>query len=1533
MIFLIFSFGLYEEKLMMGKLIFLFTLFFLVSCSQKGEAPAAKIVIKNNFSIESASPGGMMLYLRHVQTGKARAIKIQEYIYDTVLENGNWIISVIAWQGLEPLTGNLICGTTSAIINGQETSINLSINSTQCNTNSFSPDEYRTAGVTNTIQFINCNTFDNVSASGANCDNSDIGISGSYKIHLLEYNNSVPTTLPAAFTALTSECIEANSGTNSITNTLIKLPLGFGIEKFTTVVESYTDSDCQTSKQSYFFQDGLVSGENSSSEMKSFAHSDKADIYLRRGGISITGATSIGPVNKNSASYPTFTIQNKSISPLTLTSVTLSGSATVAFQGGTFPGTDGNCAANSTLAPQASCDVVLAFNPTASGVYQPFITANYSDGASSYTSTFGFDAFTPAEMTLTTGSENLGTFAVDSSPSPISLTFTNIGGTNADLTSLSGITNYTLISNTCGSGSLAPNETCSLSISVPTSSVANFSNNLTLNYFDGSNSQTLSLPLTASVVNSANIQYFSGTTNFGFVGTNSSPIPQHQIVFKNNGDYTATLSGVFADSPFYVGTDTCTFGFLEPNEICYVDVYLSTASNFNNSPDKYVSVSYHDGTGNTVATKLLQGYVGSPPNLNVPNSLNLGYFTLNGMVTPSEITITNSGGSNATITSISGISTFSIVPGSDNCTNTTLYPGSTCTLSVTIASVSTGSFTETLQVNYTDIASSTLSASIILSASIVSPPNLVITKLTEPLITMNHDFGWSDQNMNSSPVQYQIFNNGGSVVTINENDYVGLGEGSPFSISYSTCGLPLLGGQTCDIEIVFNPTDSSPASTFFKVIYSGYETNPILLEGRGKPIVEPYYATAASWNDYFNHQSSSPLFSDSGDPCDFTATDCLHGGELKKIELTTFNNGNCNELTFHDNLNAFDWECVFDGTTVTFRSKGFAPNKGLKDLLNEDSFIPMKFIVNKNESLQFETTLTTWWSNPVIPLSGDIQSGDFSTSLDPPIGNEHYSGYNSSGTNDSGTLNTWVLQTEAAIYTVNSPIIVPSIYFGANKISLVTLGVSYISTTNDGTHQTCDMDSGDIAPGSGGLAALICVTNANSHGDFHWVEVNADGNNLTTPLLLVGTRYNRIHQSHLTNGENGLLVNLADTKNLFTNLKTRINNQHGVLLESSLNQVFHGLISSENGINGLYATVSSQNSFYQSKFMQNIGSGINLFDASNNIFNNLISSTNQNVGILVDSNSGDNIFSQVTTANNGAHGFEIIGSNANAIISSSSYQNTGSGLRFDNSSSNLVSNFVSYGNADGADEGVILTSYSMLNEFKHLVTTNHDTFNLYIDTGSTGNNFTLLFTGTTEGQDIYEGNGSSIVPTQSNFDLTNSFLGLVGLDHTNTTSLGSGTVPFNTINDFSNFDSFFRSWGKNDIGNTIGPCNPDETCSIWDWRLSQPDTFLMNGTQNSIPNHSMGTDFSPNTGCPDQVHGNEYSSLSSKDFLNLAIEEIDLLDGLGNDDGLCESNEKCIMTANFGHYQGEGSLQAPCEFENGQISNVTMRAFSQYYGN
>jgi hypothetical protein len=84
--------------------------------------------------------------------------------------------------------------------------------------------------------------------------------------------------------------------------------------------------------------------------------------------------------------------------------------------------------------------------------------------------------------------------------------------------------------------------------------------------------------------------------------------------------------------------------------------------------------------------------------------------------------------------------------------------------------------------------------------------------------------------------------------------------------------------------------------------------------------------------------------------------------------------------------------------------------------------------------------------------------------------------------------------------------------------------------------------------------------------------------------------------------------------------------------------------------------------------------------------------------------------------------------------------------------------------------------------------------------------------------------------------------------------------------------------------------------------------------------------------CPAAVSGNRATTSVDATFkftyLENAVEL--MLDGSGNDNGLCESGETCVYSPNIGAYQGHGPLAAgACVFENGIVRDVKIFSFTQ----
>lgn len=160
-----------------------------------------------------------------------------------------------------------------------------------------------------------------------------------------------------------------------------------------------------------------------------------------------------------------------------------------------------------------------------------------------------------------------------------------------------------------------------------------------------------------------------------------------------------------------------------------------------------------------------------------------------------------------------------------------------------------------------------------------------------------------------------------------------------------------------------------------------------------------------------------------------------------------------------------------------------------------------------------------------------------------------------------------------------------------------------------------------------------------------------------------------------------------------------------------------------------------------------------------------------------------------------------------------------------------------------------------------------------------------------------------------------------------------GLSAFSSLLDWNNFSNAFREWGRDGAdfpsSGNIGKCTAGN-CRIWDYRLkADANNYAYNSTESVTVKNG---NFVPGATCPSAVNGNKVTTYTNSipvtyTFLTNAMEIIG--DGVGNDNGLCETGENCIYTPNFGAYQGEGDYQSQgtCTFQNGTVSNVKMYAY------
>jgi hypothetical protein len=170
-------------------------------------------------------------------------------------------------------------------------------------------------------------------------------------------------------------------------------------------------------------------------------------------------------------------------------------------------------------------------------------------------------------------------------------------------------------------------------------------------------------------------------------------------------------------------------------------------------------------------------------------------------------------------------------------------------------------------------------------------------------------------------------------------------------------------------------------------------------------------------------------------------------------------------------------------------------------------------------------------------------------------------------------------------------------------------------------------------------------------------------------------------------------------------------------------------------------------------------------------------------------------------------------------------------------------------------------------------------------------------------------------------------------------------TPFASV-DFSRapgampLDSTLRYWGNYPTGTYPGTgrggCTKDGDCLFWDVSLKKGTPLLNRNitppATNSALEHRWYTSTAPTAqaDCDYLIPGSTFDGTAKACItrhLKLAVEIIG--DEIGNENGLCESNEACVLSPNIGAYQGHGAFLPPTTFSNAEFTGITLYKRSQ----
>ena len=635
-------------------------------------------------------------------------------------------------------------------------------------------------------------------------------------------------------------------------------------------------------------------------------------------------------------------------------------------------------------------------------------------------------------------------------------------------------------------------------------------------------------------------------------------------------------------------------------------------------------------------------------------------------------------------------------------------------------------------------------------------------------------------------------------------------------------------------------------------------------------LVEAVYPIhGANWNDYVrNDDPTKDAYHQDDEAC----TDSDPPGRLSCLPAAlmrrvALSGTSCNGRQGADALDVFDWHCDDQDDEPFLYSRGFKPGRGLRDLIDGDLVWRSNRIVVQSGGESFAGTDSVWWQNPFVSLADTAyQNGD------------------------PGTDTMVDLSQPSAIYVLSEAQSSLGYRIAADKISLVTLGGATLRYSGIGTSNCQE-------------GTRVCLVVSPVGRKFVWVEGDFDAANGPAEqrgIYLRGTRFSRVHGVRVI-AAGGYGVRLHESDSNVIDEVVAVGNDTGVALSSSSYNVFSYLTTS-NGTQGI-------------ELRNSLGPGA--FNAISDVV-----TFNNTRGVSIQGDTEGNMFGLVTATNN-AVGLRDL-SMRSTMNNFASIQHVG-GLQFVGSVRPTYGNFVlGYGGT-----GVVMSGVGSVADGKFFGTLVIDKHGSNPDCDVNAGNVNPGIT-----HDDCTPSGSSAFTLVSSILVPPSFVGKVTAPgDSRNASDDDGAKPFSEIVDWSHFENRFRGWGR-DGGtfpsgiNQREACLITETCRIWDWQLLFADPILRNRTGNGVVDNEP---FVAGSTCPAPVHGDMVATdqhVSPNTYL-LHASEI-LLDYIGDEDGLCESNETCLYTPNFGAYQGHGTIgDEPCLFESGVVSKVTMFAYSE----
>ena len=663
----------------------------------------------------------------------------------TLTNPGNFSLAITSITASQQFSESDNCGTSLAA--GASCVINVT----------FAPSSAGTVSGTLTVTGNAANGPQSVTLGGTGLAPSTVSLSPSYL--------TFPDTQVGSTSATQTITLTNTSGA-SLNITGINSPSGFIVPSQNCVGTLAGGASCQMNVAFQPTTSGVVTG---SLQVTDNASSSPQSVALGGNGIAPPPAVSLSP---SSLTFPDTQVGSTS-APQTITLANTGGSS-LNISSFSYPNAfsvNTNC--SGPLGAGASCQITVAFKPTANGPVSGVLQITDNASGSPQSAVLSGTGIAPAAVSLSPSSLSFSAPLGTSSASQ-AITVTNSGGAALGISGIAANLPFAIMTSTC-TGTLAGGASCSVNISFTPQASGSVTGAFTIT--DNASGSPQSVPLTGITPAAVSLSPSSLTFSGQAIGTTSAA---QTVTLTNTGGAGLSISTISTSQPF-AQTNNCPAS-LAGGTSCTINVTFTPQSSGSASG----AVSITDNASGSPQSVTLTGT--TPAVASLSSSLTFP-ATLIGATTTQTVTLTNTGGASMNITGMSSPNPFS-VPG-QNCLGT-LAGGASCQISVAFKPTASGPVSGVLQI--TDTASGS-PHSVQLSGTGVAPAAVSFS-------ASSLSFGTQLVTTTSAAQAVTVTNTGGASLSINS-----IATSQPFAET-NNCPASVAGGASCTINVTFTPQAS-----------------------------------------------------------------------------------------------------------------------------------------------------------------------------------------------------------------------------------------------------------------------------------------------------------------------------------------------------------------------------------------------------------------------------------------------------------------------------------------------------------------------------------------------------------------------------------------------------------------------------------------------------------------------------------------------------------------------------------------------------